>query len=81
MTKFKKGQKVKLTSLGKHGLKGMSDLIGREFMILRLSNLKALNPQYAKINNVNYDLYALFRFTNGREGFAWFDDSALELVE
>lgn len=79
--KFRTGQKVKLISLGKHGLKGMTDLIGKEFMILKASTLKGINPQHAKIHNENYDLYALFRFTNGREGYAWFDESALEAVE
>lgn len=75
------GQKVKIIAPGKHSIPGMEELIGREFYIQKVSSIQELNPTWARHNNVKYKLYALFRFTNGAQGYAWFDECALEVVE
>lgn len=80
MMEIKKGTKVKLLNEGKHVISGMESKVNKEYTVLEVSTLKALNPQFSKKYNQDYKLYALFPWQVGVKGVAWFSEESLEVV-
>lgn len=77
---IKKGTNVKLLPKGKHFISGMESKANKEYEVLKVSELKQLNPGHAKKTGTNYELYALFPWQVGIQGLAWFSEESLEVV-